>query len=64
MSRPLRIEFPGALYQVTSRGNARLAIYHDDEDRHLFLKTLQDAPAVNMSMRSFGQATPVPLRPQ
>ena len=42
MSRPLRMAFPGALYHVTSRGNARLAIYHDAEGRHLFLKTLQD----------------------
>ena len=25
MARPLRIEFPGALYHVTSRGNARLS---------------------------------------
>ncbi|MGH8064194.1 MAG: transposase [Candidatus Entotheonellia bacterium] len=42
MSRPLRLQFPGAFYHVTSRGNARLAIYHDAEDRHRFLKTLQD----------------------
>jgi|GEM_PF-3925928 len=27
MSRPLRLEFSGALYHVTSRGNARKAIY-------------------------------------
>jgi putative transposase len=40
-SRPLRIAFPGALYDVHSRGNARLAIDHADEDRHRFLKTLQ-----------------------
>lgn len=33
MSRPLRIEFPGAIYHVTSRGDRREPIYHDDEDR-------------------------------
>ena len=33
MSRPLRIEFPGALYHVTSRGNRREDIFVDDTDR-------------------------------
>jgi REP element-mobilizing transposase RayT len=37
MARPLRIEFPGALYHVTARGNARQAIFLDDDDRRLFL---------------------------
>ena len=40
MSRPLRIECPGALYHVTSRGNARRRIYRDDEDRAAFLSIL------------------------
>ncbi|MDP2242368.1 MAG: transposase [Burkholderiales bacterium] len=40
MTRPLRIEFPGAIYHVTSRGNARAAIFGGDEDRELFLETL------------------------
>jgi REP element-mobilizing transposase RayT len=40
MSRPLRLEFPGALYHVTSRGNARQAVFHDDADRHRFLSLL------------------------
>jgi REP-associated tyrosine transposase len=42
MARPLRIEFPGALYHVTSRGNDRAAIYADDADRRLFLAVLAD----------------------
>jgi putative transposase len=33
MARPLRIEFPGAVYHVTSRGDRREPIYRDDEDR-------------------------------
>jgi REP element-mobilizing transposase RayT len=37
MARPPRLEFPGALYHVTSRGNARQKIFLDPEDRHLFL---------------------------
>lgn len=40
MARPLRIEFPGAVYHVTSRGNARTDIFEDDNDRHLFLSIL------------------------
>jgi REP element-mobilizing transposase RayT len=40
MARPLRIEFPGAVYHVTSRGNARQAIFIDDEDRGGFLDVL------------------------
>ena len=40
MARPLRIEFPGALYHVTSRGNARQRVFRNDEDRETFLSTL------------------------
>ncbi len=40
MSRALRIEFPGAVYHVTSRGNERREVFRDDEDRRLFLSTL------------------------
>ena len=40
MARPLRIEFPGAAYHVTSRGNARADIFTDDSDRHIFLSVL------------------------
>jgi REP element-mobilizing transposase RayT len=37
MARPLRIEFPGALYHVTSRGNEQRAIFRNDRDRKAFL---------------------------
>jgi hypothetical protein len=37
MARPLRIEFAGGLYHVTSRGNARQHIYSDNRDRAKFL---------------------------
>ena len=40
MARPLRIEYPGAVYHVTSRGNARKKIFLDDIDRDEFLATL------------------------
>lgn len=38
MARPYRIEYPGALYHVTARGNARQDIFLDDVDRTLFLE--------------------------
>lgn len=37
MSRPLRLEFPNALYHITSRGDRREDIYEDDIDRKQFL---------------------------
>ena len=40
MARPLRIEYDGALYHVTSRGNERKPIFKDDADRTLFLAIL------------------------
>jgi len=40
MARPLRLEYPGALYHVTSRGNARQRIFRDDRDRETFLELL------------------------
>ncbi len=42
MARPLRIEFPGALYHITSRGNAGQDIFLDDKDRFAFLDVLQE----------------------
>jgi len=40
MARPLRIEYPGAVYHVTSRGNARANIFLPDADYQTFLDTL------------------------
>ena len=37
MARPLRIEYEGAYYHVTTRGNERKAIFRDDIDRRKFL---------------------------
>ena len=40
MARPLRLEFAGAIYHLTSRGNDRQKIFFTDADRELFLNTL------------------------
>ena len=42
MSRSVSIEFEGAVYHVTARGNERRAIYRDDPDRLRFLGTLEE----------------------
>jgi hypothetical protein len=43
MPRCLRIEFPGAIYHVLSRGGRREDIYHDEVDRQEFIKPLAEA---------------------
>jgi REP element-mobilizing transposase RayT len=40
MARPLRLEYAGALYHITSRGNERQAIYAENSDFELFLSLL------------------------
>ncbi len=40
MARPPRIQFPGAVYHLTSRGNRQAPIYDTDEDRKVFLDIL------------------------
>lgn len=42
MTRPLRIEFAGALYHVTSRGDRQENVYLHDEDRCSYLDVLKD----------------------
>ncbi|MBN1226166.1 MAG: transposase [Deltaproteobacteria bacterium] len=41
MARPLRIEFPGAIYHLISRGNARSLIFEDKFDRKIFLSLIE-----------------------
>lgn len=42
MARPMRIEYPGAVYHVTTRGNRRSMIFLEDEDDKTFLSILQE----------------------
>jgi REP element-mobilizing transposase RayT len=43
MGRPLRIEYPGAFYHITSRGNERKPIYQANRDYEKFLAYLESA---------------------
>jgi len=45
MARPKRILFEGAVYHVTTRGNARQPIYFSDNDRRIFLRILRETLA-------------------
>jgi len=43
MARKLRVEYPGAIYHVMSRGDRRELIFKDDQDRRCFMDTLGEA---------------------
>ena len=45
MARPQRIEYEGAVYHVTARGNERRALFGDDGDRERFLRVLDESVA-------------------
>jgi len=43
MARALRIQYPGAYYHLTCRGNDRKRIFGDDKDKEKFLKLLENS---------------------
>ena len=45
MARALRVQYPGAIYHVLSRGDRRELIVRDDQDRAAFVRTLEQACA-------------------
>ncbi len=54
MARPLRIQYPGAVYHVTSRGNERRWIFKDDKDRKTFMEILsQSLKTYNVRLYSY-----------
>ena len=58
MSRPLRLEFPGALYHVTARGNRLAPIFHDAVDRRAWMGMLRDTCArFNFTVHAYCQMT-------
>jgi len=46
MSRPVRIEYPGAHYHVTSKGLDNQPVFADNEDRLVFLNVLEGSSMV------------------
>lgn len=58
MARPLRIEYAGALYHVTSRGDRREDIYLDDPDRREWLAIIgQTCDRFNWVVHAYCQMT-------
>jgi REP element-mobilizing transposase RayT len=58
MTRPLRIEYPGALYHVTARGNRRSSIYFDEGDRFIWLDVLSRiCERFNFAIHAYCQMT-------
>jgi putative transposase len=43
MARPLRLQYPGAVYQVIARASHGQPIFKDDKDRERFLETLGES---------------------
>jgi len=43
MARPLRIEYEGAFYHVTSRGNERKEVFYTKADYEKFKNYLEEA---------------------
>jgi REP element-mobilizing transposase RayT len=43
MARPLRVEYEGAVYHITLRGNNRRIIFKDDSDRERFIQKLAES---------------------
>ena len=41
MARPLRIQYPGAMYHIISRGNGRMTIFHNDKDWMKFIQFME-----------------------
>ena len=74
--RQLRIDYPGAIPHVVSRGDRREKIYHDDPDRRYFLKSLGETwlktnwgvqrvrmPLCTLGCRPAGNRTASPRKP-
>lgn len=58
MARPLRIEYAGAIYHVTARGNERRPIFRSDADRRRFQKKLCELCAVHhVEVYAYAQMT-------
>ena len=54
MARPLRVQYHGAVYHVTCRGNERREIFKDDRDRKTFLEILtQSIKTYNIRLYSY-----------
>ena len=54
MARPLRIQYPGAYYHVTGRGNGRRRIFLDPRDQEIFLEKLSLSSEIyNVSLLAY-----------
>ncbi len=42
MARPLRFQYPGAIYHLMARGDGGKAVFETDDDRFVFLKRLEE----------------------
>ncbi len=59
MARPLRPQFPGAVYHINAQGNDRQDIYYDEKDRMRFLRKFrrQSTLATTLQLSRHGAST-------
>jgi len=53
MSRPLRIQYHGAVYHVMNRGNARQDIFERTDHRQLFIRCLTEMVKWGLKSQAF-----------
>lgn len=54
MTRPLRIQYPGALYYISQHSNSSIALFKNDDDRKVFLDILTASKEIyNVSLHGF-----------
>ena len=46
MSRPLRVEYPGAWYHVMNRGRRYCDVFEEEQDFHLFIDILKNTSKI------------------
>ena len=68
MTRPLRIEYEGALYHITARGNEKKLIFRDQRDHEKFLHVLAELPATSgvpyLTSSSFNTSSVTHIEPR
>ena len=50
MARSARVQFPGAVYHISARGNHQENIYFSDQDRELFIRLLAAAGSLGSDL--------------
>jgi hypothetical protein len=64
MPRPLRIEYPGAIYHIMNRGDRREDIFKDDSDREVGGERIETSAEARSGQSGNGSALAQAIEPQ